>query len=168
MLTLTLAFTLPVTAQDAEMHHKTMGAPSTQLTVTTGVGAPLVLMLADLQALPQQTIKVHNAHANVDETYSGPLLADVLTKAGLVLTEKSEHTLLHEYIIAKGTDGYWVTYSVAEVEPGLHSSKVIVALTRNGTVLTTGGQFQLANDMDKKPARWVHNVTAISVKTGAE
>ena len=152
----------------AKPHSHPMGAPSTSLTINTGAGQPLTLTLADLQALPQQTLTVHNAHSSADETYSGPLLSDVLAKAGVVLTEKTEHPMLHQYLIATGTDKYWVLYSLAEVIPGLHKAKVIVAIARSGEPLTTAGQFELINDLDVKPARWVHNVTTITLHTPAE
>jgi len=152
----------------AKPHSHTMGSPSTSLTINTGTGAPLTLTLADLKALPQQTLTLHSAHQNADETYSGPLLSDVLAKAGVVLNEKTEHPMLHQYVIAAGTDKYWVLYSLAEVQPGLHRAKVIVAIARSGEPLTTAGQFELINDLDVKPARWVHNVTTITLHTPVE
>jgi hypothetical protein len=152
----------------AKPHSHPMGAPSTSLTIKTDDGHSLTLTLADLKALPQQTLTVHNAHQNADETYSGPLLSDVLAKAGVVLTEKTEHPMLHQYVIATGTDKYWVLYSLAEVHPGLHKAKVIVAIARSGEPLTTAGQFELINDLDVKPARWVHNVTTIALHTPGE
>ena len=152
----------------APPHTHPMGAPSTSLTINTGTGQPLTLKLADLQALPQTTITVHNAHQNADETYSGPLLSDVLAKAGVVLTEKTEHPMLHQYLIATGTDKYWVLYSLAEIHPGLHNAKVIVAIARSGQPLTTAGQFELIDNLDVKPARWVHNVTTLTLHTPAE
>jgi hypothetical protein len=170
-----VVFALPLTAfaqtdamppeQSTPPHTHTMGTPSTTLTITTETGQPLILKLADLQALPQQTITAHNAHSKADETYTGPLLSDVLAKAGIVLTEKTEHPMLHQYVIATGTDKYWVLYSLAEVQPGLHTAKVIVAIARSGQPLTTSGQFELIDDTDVKPARWVHNVTTIAVHT---
>jgi hypothetical protein len=176
LLATIFALTLPIAAQtdamppeqNAPVHSHPMGAPSTALTINTGIGAPLTLTLADLKALPQQTMTVHNAHQNADETYSGPLLSDVLAKAGIVLTEKTEHPMLHQYVIATGTDKYWVLYSLAEVHPGLHKAKVIVAIARSGQPLTTAGQFELINDLDVKPARWVHNVTTITLHTPTE
>lgn len=149
----------------AQHGHKKMGPPSTELKITIGSGAPVTLHLADLQALPQQTLTARNGHSKTDETYTGPALADVLAKAGLVLTDKTEHDLLRLILVAKGTDNYWVAYSVAEVEPGFNSSKVIVALTRDGAALTTTGQFELINSADKKPARWLHNLASIVVKS---
>jgi hypothetical protein len=166
-----LALTLAARAQttmSAPPHSHPMGAPSTSLTINSCIGQPITLTLADLQALPQQTLTVHNAHSQADETYSGPLLSDVLAKAGIVLTEATEHPMLHQYLIATGTDKYWVLYSLAEVIPGLHKAKVIVAIAHSGQPLTTAGQFELINDLDVKPARWVHNITTLTTKPGTE
>lgn len=171
LLALSLALALPLAAQTSgqagvmQHEHKKMGPPSTSLTITIGSSAPLTLHLDDLKALPQVTVTAHNGHSNADETYAGPTLADVLAEAGLVLNEKTEHDILHMVLVAKGTDNYWVAYSGAEVQPGFNASRVIVAITREGQPLTTGGQFELVNSADKKPARWLHNLASITVKS---
>ncbi len=169
--TLSLAFTLSMAAQSApapDMHHdKPPAAPSTTLAVSTGQGAPLTFAVADLQALPQQTITVHNAHTKADETYTGPLVSDVIAKAGLAFSDKSEHPMLRMYLIATGTDDYFVVYSAAEVQPGLHRAKVIVAIAKSGQPLGVNGQFQLIDSGDVKPARWVRNLNSLMLHTAA-
>ena len=155
------------TASGSEMHHhdKAPAVPSTTLRVDTGSGPATTFSMDDLKALPQITVIVHNAHLNKEEMYTGPLLGDVLAKAGLPFSEKTEHPMLHMAILAGGTDKYFVVYSAAEVQPGLHTAKVIVALQRNGAPLDTSGQFQLVDSVDVKPARWVRNLNSITVKT---
>ena len=153
------------------MHHagtqdnaKPAPKPSSSLLVI-GPAQSITLSLADLQAMPQTTVKVHNGHTNADETYSGPRLSEVLAKVGLSLTPKNEHDFLRMYIVARGTDGYYVLYSGAEVEPGLHKAEVIVAIAQDGQPLTRTGAFQLIDSLDVKPARWVRNLSKISVTT---
>ena len=86
-------------------------------TISTGAGQPLTLTLADLKALPQQTLTVHNAHQNADETYpAAPCSPALLAKAGIVLSEKTEHphaapTSSHAF------DKYPDTSAAAEVHP---------------------------------------------------
>ncbi len=170
---LSFVVTLSAAAQMGEMagmdHGKAapkkMGEPSTSLTVKTEAGKTLVLSLEDLKALPQQTLTAHNGHSGKDESYSGPLLSDVLAKAGIVLTSETEHPMLHEYMVATGTDKYYAVYSLAEVEPGLHKAQVIVAIRRDGEMLRESGQFELINSGDLKPNRWVHNVASVVVRT---
>ena len=149
----------------ADMHHdKPPAVPSTTLRVDTGAGPAVTFTMDDLKALAQTTVVVHNAHLNKEEMYTGPLLSDVLAKAGLVFSEKTEHPMLRMAILAGGTDKYYVVYSAAEVQPGLHMAKVIVALQRNGSPLDSSGQFQLVDSQDVKPARWVRNLNTITVK----
>ena len=54
--------------------------PSKSVNVTFD-GKTIKLTVDDLLNLPQVTVHVHNAHHNTEETYSGPLLADVLARA---------------------------------------------------------------------------------------
>lgn len=146
----------------AAMPMKPPVPPSHSLTVTFE-GHTTTFKVEDLLALPQVTVHVHNAHRNTDETYSGPLLADVLARAGLVAGRETEPLILHSSVIATGTDHYFVLYSAAEVEPMFSNSKVIVAVMKFGLPDTQGGLIQLINTDGAKPARWVHGLDNINV-----
>ena len=153
----------PASADGATMHHDHAPAPlSTALTVHVGEMA-LTLSLADLRALPQTTVAVFNEHNKQNESFSGPLVSEVLTKAGLALSEKTQRAVLDSYIIATGTDGYFVLFSGTEVQPGLHKAQSIVAIAQSGAPLTRTGAFQLIDTVDTKPARWVRNLTSLTV-----
>ena len=117
----------------------------------------------DLLKLPQVTVHVHNAHRNTDESYTGPLLADVLARAGLSPAHENEAMILHSSIVATGTDHYFVLYSVAEVEPTFSTGQVIVAVMKSGLPDTEGGIIQLINTADAKPARWLHSLADLNV-----
>ena len=73
--------------------------------------------------------------------------------------------MLRSYLIAEGTDKYWVLYSVTEVESSEHNGTVIVATSMGGKSLGEDGQLKLIDSGDKKPQRWVRNLTAITVKS---
>ncbi len=92
--------------------------------------------------MPQRTLAVHNGHSNVDESYTGVGLSDLLTKCGYTLESNGARKVYHSYVRAEGTDKYFVLYSAAELEPGLHTGDAIVALTVNGKPLTEDGQFK--------------------------
>ena len=145
-------------------HEKPPVPPSKSLNVTFE-GHTITLSIKDLLSMPQTTVHVHNAHRNTDETYSGPLLADVLDKAGLHGTREFEPIILHSNIVATATDHYFVIYSAAEVEPGFNTGKVIVAVMKSDLPDTEGGLIQIINTTDAKPARWVHGLSQISVKS---
>jgi hypothetical protein len=141
--------------------------PSHSLNVTFQ-SHTLTLKVDDLLALPQVTVHVHNAHRNADETYTGPLLSDVLAKAGLVASKETEQLILHSSVIATGTDHYFVLYSAAEEEPMFSTSQVIVAVTKTGLPNTEGGNIQLINTDAARPARWVHGLSDVNVMTAAQ
>jgi hypothetical protein len=90
-------------------------------------------------------------------------LGDVLTKAGFVVSKPTQREMLRSYIRAEGTDKYWVLYSLTEVEPSEHEGDVIVATAMDGKPLGADGQLKLVSSEDKKPQRWVRNLTAITV-----
>ena len=143
---------------------KPASKPSTSLTVNLD-GNYTTFSTAELKAMPQKTVKVHNAHNNMDETYTGVALGDVLAKAGFVASKATQPKMLHSYVRAEGTDKYWVVYSLTEVEGSEHEGDVIVATSMNGGGLGAGGELKLVSTSDKKPQRWVRNLAAIVVKS---
>ena len=137
--------------------------PSHSVTITFQ-GRSTVLKIEDLIALPQVTVHVHNEHRNADEDYTGPLLSDVLAKAGLTATKETQPLILHSTVVATGTDHYYVIYSCTEVEPAFSHGQVIVAITKNnGLPNTEGGAIELVNTTDTKPARWLHGLTQLNI-----
>jgi hypothetical protein len=137
--------------------------PSHQVTINFQ-GHTTTLTLEDLLKLPQVTVHVHNEHRKADETYSGPLLSDVLAKAGLAPTKENQPLILHSAVVATGTDKYYVLYSLAEVMPAFAKGQTIVAVTKGNELPDTeGGVIQLVNTSDVKPARWLHGLTQLNV-----
>jgi len=143
---------------------KPAAAPSTSLTLTVKDKAT-TFTVADLAALPQKTVKVHNEHNNADESYTGVLLSDLLAKAGFVADKTTQQSMLHSIVHAEGTDKYWVVYSATEVEGSEHAGDVIVAISMDGKGLGADGNLKLISSDDKKPQRWVRNLSSISLKT---
>jgi hypothetical protein len=152
-------------AESAMTEHDHAPAPaSTKLTLTID-GKATMLSVAELQAMPQKTVTVHNEHTKMEETYTGVLLGDLLAKYGLPVGIATHRKMLRSYLVAEGTDKYWVLYSVTEVESSEHSGEVIVATSMGGKPLGEDGQFKLIDNGDKKPQRWVRNLSAITVKS---
>ena len=136
--------------------------PSSSLIVAYS-GRATKLTLADLRALPQQTVTAVDGHTGKSDTFTGPLVADVLAKAGLPANDSSHKLILHGFLNATGTDDYYVVYSLAELEPLFSSGKAIIALTMDQAPVASG--IELVNPLDVKPARWVHGLASLSVIT---
>ena len=143
---------------------KPAAAPSTSLTLTVD-GKATVFSTADLKAMPQKTVKVHNEHTKMDESYSGVPVGDLLAKAGFVVIPATHRELLRSFLRVEGTDKYWVLYSLTEVEGSEHDGDVLVATSMDGKGLGADGELKLISTGDKKPQRWVRNLAAITVKS---
>ena len=161
MVTLVLAGLPP--AVRAQMEHGAPSVPSTQLTIKTYEGKTLTLTPADFAALPHKPLSVLNAHSKANETYSGVPLADLLRKVGVPLGESVHGKLFMIGVVAAGSDSYSVLYSLAEVDPVIHTGDVMVADSVDGQKLTKDGAFKMVSSEDRRPARWVRNLTSISV-----
>jgi hypothetical protein len=145
------------------MEHSAPSAPSTHLTIKTYEGKTLTLSPDELAALPHKSVSVFNAHSKANETYSGVPLADLLSKVGVPLGENVRGKLFMVGVVAEGMDNYRVLYSLAEVDPAIHTGDVIVADTLDGQKLTKDGAFKMVSSEEKRPARWVRNLSSISV-----
>ena len=86
--------------------------------------------VATLAAMPHVSVTLVNDHTKANETYSGVLLSDLLAKLGVATQPMGK--ALNAYIVAEGTDGYKVVYSIGEVSPYINSSTVIVADSLDG------------------------------------
>lgn len=127
---------------------------------------PVVLKPAGLKAMPRKTAIIHNTHTNADETYSGVPLIDLLASLGVPHGKDLHGKALLDYVIATGSDGYKVVLALAEVDPEFHPGEVLVADQMDGKPLDAkSGPFRLVVTEDKRPARSVHRLVSIEVKT---
>lgn len=149
----------------AGMQREKASAPESTSVAVTVLGKATTFTLAQLQAMPQKTVKVHNGHTKADESYTGVRIGDILAAAGFTVEQSTHRTMLRSYVQAEGTDHYWVLYSLTEVEPTEHAGDVIVATAVDGHALGADGQFKLVSTEDAKPQRWVRNLSAVTVKS---
>ena len=56
------------------------------------------------------------------------------------------------YLVAEGSDGYQVVYSIGEVSPDVHNGTVLVADAMDGKPLGANGPVQLVASGEKRPA----------------
>lgn len=130
-------------------------------------GSQQVTVLADaLKSMAHKTVTVHNPHTNVDETYSGVPLIELLKQVGAPTGRDVHGKALSEYVVATGSDGYKAVLALAEVEPDFHPGDVLVADTMDGKPMDAKtGPFRLVVSDDKRPARSVRNLVSIELKT---
>ena len=138
---------------------------SGQLSITGDIPKPLTLTLDDLKHQPRTTVTVKNEHQpNTEDTYEGVSLAALLKQAGAPQGSQIRGAVLATYLLAEGSDGYPVIFSLAEVDSDFQDSGIIVADTMNGAPLSaTAGPLKLVVPHDKRPARSVRMLQSIKI-----
>jgi hypothetical protein len=137
---------------------------SPALTISGDVAKPLSLSLADVTALPHKTVKVTNPHDHNDEVYDGVPLADLLKLAGTPQGDQLRGAAMATYVLIEAADGYRAVFSLAELDPGVQDSNVLVADKVDGHRLNDKvGPLRIVAPLDKRPARWVRMVQTIRV-----
>jgi DMSO/TMAO reductase YedYZ molybdopterin-dependent catalytic subunit len=163
LLVATLALLLPAAPKTRA---QAAAAPPTtaELRVGGAVSTPLVLTDTDLKKMPRKTITVLNPHDKKTETYEGVPLEQILQKAGVPHGEELRGKSMATYVIFEAEDGYRVVFSLAELDPGILDSDVLVADTLDGAPMPTKvGPFRLVAPHEKRPARWIRMLKSITV-----
>jgi DMSO/TMAO reductase YedYZ molybdopterin-dependent catalytic subunit len=163
MLALFFAVTPQAMHSQAGTASSTVNGPA-RLAVTGDVKNPLSLSLDDLRRMPRKTISVKNEHAAQNEVYEGTSLEGLLKQAGATQGGQLRGKAMATYVVAEGSDGYRVIFSLAELDGDFQDSEVIVADTMDGKPLDEKlGPLRLVAPHDKRPARWVRMLRSIRV-----
>ena len=103
--------------------------------------------------------------AGIKTIHEGVLLRDVLAKAKVPLGDELRGKALARAIVATAVDGYQVAYAIAEVDAAFNDHLVLIVDRRNGQpLLPDSGPLQIVVPQDKRPARWIRQVTTLEVK----
>ncbi len=137
-------------------------AAAQTIAVTGPEGQSLTLSAADIAALPRQTVTF--AGHGESHVYEGPLLIDVLAKAGAPTGKALRGPNLAHVVLVESSDGYKVAFGLAESDPGTRSNRMILADKADGAPMGEGqGPFRLIVEGDLRPARGARMVSAIKV-----
>jgi hypothetical protein len=129
------------------------GEGITPLTITKG-------MFADMK----QVVVMAKAHDEKVHRYSGVTIADLLTKAGVMLGDSAKKHTVTSYIIVTAADNYKAIYTMAEIDPLFANRSIILADREDKKALPVqDGPFQIIVPGEKKHGRWIRQVTGIQV-----
>ena len=111
----------------------------------------------------------HRVAVDVDEhgaaaKFEGVPLATVLELAGVQLGDSMRGAWMAEVLLVSASDGYKVTFALAEVDPAFAVREIILADRKDGKPLDTReGPFRIIALGDKRPARWIRQVTELKI-----
>jgi DMSO/TMAO reductase YedYZ molybdopterin-dependent catalytic subunit len=138
------------------------------LTAVNEKGKATVFSAAALAKLPRQPLKTKDP-SGTPATYEGVSLAEVLRAAGVALGNDLRGPLLANCLVVQAADGYRVVFSLPEIDPDTTDRLVLLADRKDGKALgAKEGPYRLVVPHDKRHARWVRQVTRISVQAAAE
>jgi DMSO/TMAO reductase YedYZ molybdopterin-dependent catalytic subunit len=127
-------------------------------------GQHRVITSATIDSLGRQEVTAE-AH-QVTGSFGGASLYELLRLAGAPGGDSLRGPALASYVLIEAADGYRVTYSLAELSPAFSDRVVLLADKMNGTPLDShDGPFRVIAVGEKRPARWIRQVTRISIMT---
>jgi DMSO/TMAO reductase YedYZ molybdopterin-dependent catalytic subunit len=127
------------------------------------VATPRTLTAAELAALPhhEQTTTDKEGKKHV---YRGVALRDVLHLAGAPAGKAIHGPVLAQAVLATAADGYQVVFALPEIDADFSPQTILLADQRDGQPLPAhDGAYQLVVPLEKKPARWVRQLTGLRV-----
>jgi len=138
-------------------------ADPTALVVKGAVKQELHLNLADLKALPRVKVSAKGHDGSAHE-YEGVALESLFAKAGVPQAGDLRGKGMALCVIAEGSDGYRVAFSLAELDADFAAESVLVADIADGKPLASDqGPLRLVVPADKRQGRWVRLLKIISV-----
>lgn len=129
----------------------------------TGPSGSRTLTADDLAKLPRMTVT--DTAANPPAEYEGVAFSELLKLVGAPLGQDLKGDKLAWIVTIRAADGYRVVYALAEMDPPHAGRTVMLADRRDGKPLPAAiGPYRIVALGDKRPARWVRQVTSISVR----
>lgn len=100
----------------------------------------------------------------VSASFTGALLWDILSAAGIATDPKIKNDILRKEVIATGSDGYQAVFSLGELDPKFGGQPVIVAYQQNGAPLPgAAGSARIIAPGDKAGGRDVSSLVSLRV-----
>lgn len=125
-------------------------------------GRTTTMTAAEVGALPR--VKVTFAGHGESHDYEGPLLIDVLAKAGAPTGKALRGPALADVVLVEASDGYQVAFGLAEADPGTRPNRMILADRVDGAPLSAAdGPFRVIVEGDLRPARSARMVARITL-----
>jgi DMSO/TMAO reductase YedYZ molybdopterin-dependent catalytic subunit len=149
---------------------KTGGAAgaAASLDLRGDVPNPPQINAAELHQLPRtETRTTDPGDPGKEIVYAGTPLIEVLKAGGLRLDADKAglRETLTTTVLVDASDGYRAVFALAELDSELTDRVILLADTKDGQALSAReGPFRIIVPGEKRPARWVRQVTALTVR----
>jgi len=132
------------------------------LQVVDADGHSTTLTAAQIANLPHVAVDARDHDG--DARFDGVPLSALLPAAGIPLGDTLRGPRMTEVLLVSAADGYEVAFALAEIDPAFAMRQIILADKRDGRTLDAKqGPFRIVASGDKRPARWIRQVTEMRV-----
>lgn len=132
------------------------------LQIIDAEGHSTTITAAQIAGSPHVTLNVLDH--DVPAQFGGVPLATLLSIAGVQLGDKLRGPRMAAALLVEAADGYKVVFALAELDPAFATREIILADRRDGKPLDgKEGPLRIVAPGDKRPARWVRQVTSLKV-----
>jgi DMSO/TMAO reductase YedYZ molybdopterin-dependent catalytic subunit len=133
------------------------------LQIRGDVEQPLKLGAGDLAKLPRRAVQAKDHDGSLVK-YEGVALVEVLKLAGVPFGDLLKGRNLTKYLLVEAADAYQVVFALPELDPAYTDRVVLLADRRDGKPLAhSEGAFRLVVPDEKMPARWIRQITTLTV-----
>ena len=123
---------------------------------------PVVLNRRDVEQLPSFLIEAMPERSIKKSRYRCTSVVEILSTAGLKLSEITRRQKLRSHVLLAGSDGYEVSYAWSELDVEYAKEPALLCYERDGGSLSMNeGALRMITRKDKKHARWVRQVIHI-------
>jgi DMSO/TMAO reductase YedYZ molybdopterin-dependent catalytic subunit len=133
------------------------------------VANPGTFSLADIQALPEETVEVYYLMDDGSEeahSYTGARFWDVLQLAEPRIDPEAPETSLQMYVVLAASDGYVVVLSLGEIDPEFGGHPYLLAWDEDGQPLSAErGPVMLVPSGDRSEGRYIWSLVSIEVRS---
>ena len=118
-----------------------------------------------LGSLPRAaaTVKEQSGQQSI---YEGVRVGDVLKSLGMEFGHALRGPRLADFLLVEAADGYRVVFALPELDPEFSDRVVLLADRCNGApIAAKDGPFKIIVSDERRHARWVRNVTRLTVQS---
>jgi len=163
-LALSFVAALAVLSTSSLAQQSTQNPSDATLRITGKIDHPMVVRLADLQALSRKRVAVTDDRGS-RAIYEGVPVVELLKRAGVPLGRRLRGAQMKLYVVVDASDGYQVVFALPEFDPGFTDRVILLADRRDGHPLSAPeGPFRIVVPGEKRHARWVREVTNLDIE----
>lgn len=131
--------------------------------ITGEVAKPILVSTVELKNLERVSVDRNDRDGKVHH-YTGVLLSTLLGQAGATLGKELRGENLTKYVLVEASDGYQVSFALAELDTDFSDEKIILADQMDDKPLPLAdGTFRIIVQHDKRPARCIKQVSMLKV-----